>query len=97
MTFKNAVQTNGDGGFIFVPMVLKYKILTILITTKILIYFVLPLGVSFSCNRQLKTSYFEKNVMFPDTRTVTGSDGFFKNINLYTYDPCQLFVSQTLS
>ena len=57
-TFKNAVQTNGDGRFIFSPMVLKYSILSLLIMTEMLIYFVLPLVVSFSRNRQLKMSNF---------------------------------------
>merc|ERR1739842_11613 len=98
-TFKNAVQTNGDGRFIFCPIVLKYSILYLLIMNKMPIYFVLPLGVSFSRNQQLKTSNFEKNVTFPDGRNRAGTDGhyFFKNLNPYTYDPCQLFVSQTLS
>ena len=36
---------------------------------KILIYFVLPLAISFSRNRHLKTSNFEKNVTFPDGHT----------------------------
>ena len=62
-------------------MVLKYSILTLLIVTKMLIYFVLPLMVSFSRNRQLKTSDFEKNVTFPDGRTDgrnrSGTDGHF--------------------
>ena len=57
VTFKNAVQTNGDSGFIFCPMVLKYSML---------IYYVLPIVVSFCCNRQLKTSDFVKNVTFTD-------------------------------
>ena len=61
-----------------------------------LIYFVLPLGVSFSCNRQLKTSNFVKQNTFPDEqtygRTQAQTDGFFKNLNLYTYDPSELFV-----
>ena len=97
-TFKNAVQTNGDGRFIFCPMVLKYSILYLLIMNKMPIYFVLPLGVSFSRNQQLKTSDFVKNVTFPDGRTESGTDGhFFFNLNPYTYDPCQLFGSQTLS
>ena len=66
--------------------------------TKMLIYFVLPLMVSFSRNRQLKTSYFEKNVTFPDGRTESGTDGhfFFQNLNPYAYDPCQFYASQTL-
>ena len=149
MTFKNAVQTNGDGGSNSCPMVIKYSIRSLLFMNKMLIYFVLPLEVSFSRNRQLKTSNFvktfmfmtkmlifsalplmvsfscklllktsnfEKNVTFPDkgtdaavlltkkiripdTRTDTGTDrqNFFLNLNLYTYDSCQLFVSQTLS
>ena len=67
VTFKNSVQKNRDGDFIFCPRVFNYRTLTLLIMTKMLIYFVLPLGVSFSRNRQLKTSNFEKNVMFPDT------------------------------
>ena len=68
--------------------------------TKMLKYFVLPLVVSFSRNRQLKTSNFVKNVTFPDGRT----DGighkrtlFFFNLNVYTYDPCNCFASQNLS
>merc|ERR1739842_133956 len=65
-TFKNAVQTNGDGRFILCPMVLKYSILYLLIMNKMPIYFVLPLEVSLSRNRQLKTSNFVKNVTFPD-------------------------------
>ena len=73
-TFKNAVQTNGDGRFIFCPMVLKYSILYLLIMNKMPIYFVLPLGVSFSRNQQLKTSSFEKNVTFPDIRTIRQTD-----------------------
>ena len=67
--------------------------------TKMLIYFVLLLMVSFSRNQQLKTSDFEKIFTFPDGRNRSGTDGhyFFLNLNPYTYDPCQLFVSQTLS
>merc|ERR1739842_131683 len=68
-TLKNAVQTNGDGGFIFCPIVPKFCLLTLLIMTKMLIYIFLPLLVSFSRNRQLKTSNFLKNVTFPDGRT----------------------------
>ena len=80
MTFKNAVQTNGDGGSIFCPMVIKYSIITHHIMTKMLIYFVLPLVLSFSCNRQ---SNFEKNVMFPDGHTDTGTDRrFFLNCRM---------------
>ena len=65
---------------------------------KMPIYFVLPLGVSFSRNQQLKTSDFVKNVTFPDGRTESGTDGhfFFQNLNPYTYDPCHFFASQTL-
>ena len=103
VTFKNAVQTNKYGGFNFCLMVLKYSIVSLLITTKMLIYFVLPLVVSFSCNRQLKMSDFEKNVMYPDGHkdghTERQAELFFK-ISTYIhmrYDPCQLFVSQTLS
>ena len=43
--------------------------------TKMLIYFILPLVVSFSRNRQLKTSNFVKKITFPDTGTQT--DDFF--------------------
>ena len=48
--------------------------------TNMLIYFVLPLRVSFSRNRELKTSNFEKNFTFPDNknfRTESQTD-FFK-------------------
>ena len=76
-TFKNAVQTNGDGRFIFCPMVLKYSILYLLIMNKMPIYFVLPLGVSFSRNQQLKTSNFVKNVTFPDGRNRAQTDILF--------------------
>ena len=76
-TLKNAVQTNGDGGFIFCPIVPKFWLLTLLIMTKMLIYLFLPLMVSFSRNRQLKTSNFFKNVTFPDGRTESGTDGHF--------------------
>ena len=98
-TFKNPVQTNGDGGFIFCLMVLKYSILILLIVTKMIIYFVLAFVVSFSRNRQLKTSNFEKNITLPDTRTDRHMDRriFFLILNIYRYDPCQLFVSQNLS
>ena len=44
---------------------------------KMLIYFVLPLGVSFSRNQQLKTSDFVKNVTFPDGRNRAQTDFFF--------------------
>ena len=64
---------------------------------KMLIYFVLSLLVSFSRNRQLKASNFKKNVNFPDTQTQAQTDGFFKNLNLYSYDPYELFASQTLN
>ena len=74
MTFKNAVQKNKDGGFIFGPIILKYCILSLLIMTKMLIYFILPLVVSFSHNQQLKTSNFEEKITFPDTRTDIGTD-----------------------
>ena len=81
MTFKNGVQTNRDGGFILCPMVLKYSILTFINMTKMLIYFVLTLMVSFIRNRQLKTSNFEKIFTFPDGwtdgRTESGTDGLF--------------------
>ena len=80
MTFKNAVQTNGDGRFNFCPMVLKYSILFLLIMTNMLIYFVLPLRVSFSRNRELKTSDFETFFTFPNNkifRTEALTDKFF--------------------
>ena len=54
--------------------------------TKILIYFVLPLVVSFSRNRQFKKSNFEKNVTFPDKgifRTKAQTDRFFLKILTY--------------
>ena len=84
-TFKNAVQRNGDGGFIFCPMVLKYSILTLLIMTKMLKYFVLPLVVSFSRNRQLKKSNFEKNVTFPDKKIFRTDGLFFFKILTYIH------------
>ena len=57
MTLKNAVHINGDGGFIFCPIALKYSILIILIMNKMLIYFVLPLVLSFSRIWQLTTKW----------------------------------------
>merc|ERR1739842_164320 len=80
VTFKNAIQRNGDGGFIFCPMVLKYSILTLLIVTKMLIYFVLLLMVSFSRNQQLKTSDFEKIFTFPDGIGRAQTDIIFSKI-----------------
>ena len=55
---------------------------------KMPIYFVLPLGVSFSRNQQLKTSDFVKKNTFPDGRTESGTDGhyFFLNLNMYMYE-----------
>ena len=104
MTFKNAVQTNGDSRFIFCPIVLKYSILSFLIVTKMLIYFILPLGVSFSHNQQLKMSNFEENVTFPDNkifRTQAQTDKiFFKSYPIYiwlmsTFFFHRLLVSET--
>ena len=85
MTFKNAVQKNKDGGFIFGPIILKYSILSLLIMTKMLIYFVLPLVVSFSRNRQLKKSNFEKNVTFPDEKIFRTDGLFFFKILTYIH------------
>ena len=62
------------------------------------IIFFLPLVVSFSRNWHLKMSKFVKKNIFPDGRTKLGTEGqIFLNLNLYTYDPCQFFVSQTLN
>ena len=71
---QNAVQTNGDGGSIFCSMVIKYSLITHYIMTNMLIYFVLPLRVSFSRNRELKTSNFEKFFTFPDRTTDRTTD-----------------------
>ena len=80
LIFKNAVQTNGDGDSIFCPMVIKYSIITHHIMTKMLIYFVLPLWLSFSRYWQLKTSNFETNFTFPDGHRDTDTDiGWKKN------------------
>ena len=56
--------------------------------TKMLIHFILPLGVSFSHNQQLKMSDFEKNVTFPDTgifRTQAQTDKIFFKILTYIH------------
>ena len=95
-----AVQTNGDGGFRVCSMVLKYRILTFLIMNKMLKYFVLPLMVSFSHNWQLKTSNFEKNVMFPDTgifRTKAQTDRLFFKILTYIHMTHVKFLFHRLS
>ena len=80
LIFKNAVQTNGDGDSIFCPMVIKYSIITHHIMTKMLIYFVLPLVLSFSRNRQLKTSNLEKKITFPDGHRHTQTEHLKKNL-----------------
>ena len=49
---------------------------------KMLMYFILPLIVSFRRNWQLKVSNFEKNVMFPDI-AIDGT--FFSKILTYIH------------
>ena len=72
----------------------------LLFMDKMPIYFVLPLGVSFSRNRQLKTSNFEKNVTFPDTRTHGRMDRqtehFFFYFQLIYIWPMSFFLFQRL-
>ena len=95
-TLKNAVQTNGDGGFIFCPIVPKFCLLTLLIMTKMLIYIFLPLMVSFSRNRQLKTSNFLKNVTFPDGRNRAQTDIFFFKILTHIHMTHVIFLLHRL-
>ena len=57
--------------------------------------FFLTIVILFGLHRLLKTANFEKNSLFQKDKQTDGP--FFKILNIYRYDPCQLFGSQTLN
>ena len=74
-------------------MVLKYSILFLFIMTNMLIYFVLPLRVSFSRNRRLKTTNFVKKSLSVRKILLSGKVTFFSKLDIFN---CRLQLSETL-